>query len=342
MGLAAAFLVPQGGGSLKILAAHSLFLFLSHLGDLVLQLFHVRRGGHVFQPGPAGGFIHQIQGFVGQPPVGNIPGGHFHGGPNGLVGDFYFVMGLVFIPQAQQDFFCVLLRGFFHHHRLKPPLQSGVFFNMLPVFVDGGGADHLQIPAGQSGLQDVGGVHRPFGRAGPYHHVHFVDEQNHVFGLDHLFDGGLNSFFKFAPVLGAGHHTRQIQRNQPLSRNGFGHVAGHNFLGQALGDGGFAHAGLADESRVVFLPTGENLDDPLNLLIPADHRVQPVFPSLLGQVCAELTQGFQLALALGALLRPGQVGGLAAHGLLQRPINGPSIGAHRLEDAQAVIVPLPD
>ena len=53
-----------------------------------------------------------------------------------------------------------------------------------------------------------------------------------------------------------------------------GHVAGHDPLGQALHDRGLADAGLADQHRVVLGPPGQHLDDPPDLGVPADHRVE--------------------------------------------------------------------
>jgi hypothetical protein len=38
-----------------------------------------------------------------------------------------------------------------------------------------------------------------------------------------------------------------------------------DLLGQALGDGGLAHAGLAHEQRVVLAPPAEDLDGALDL-----------------------------------------------------------------------------
>ena len=71
-------------------------------------------------------------------------------------------------------------RGFAHHDRLEPALQGRVLFNVLAVFVDGGGADDLQLAPGQGGLEDVGRVHRALGRAGADDGVHLVDEQDDV------------------------------------------------------------------------------------------------------------------------------------------------------------------
>ena len=67
----------------------------------------------------------------------------------------------------------------------------------------------------------------------------------------------------------------------------------HDALGQALDDGRLAHAGLADEDRVVLRPTGQHLDDPADLLVPADDRVHLPLTGQLGEVAAVLLEGLE-------------------------------------------------
>ncbi len=69
-----------------------------------------------------------------------------------------------------------------------------------------------------------------------------------------------------------------------------GHVAAHDALGEALGDGRLADAGLADQDRVVLGPAAEDLDDPPDLLVAADDRVEPARAGLGGQVAAVLLE----------------------------------------------------
>ena len=59
-----------------------------------------------------------------------------------------------------------------------------------------------------------------------------------------------------------------------LSRQALGHVAGDDALGQALDDRGLADAGLADQHRVVLGPARQHLDDPADLVVAADDRVE--------------------------------------------------------------------
>ena len=81
-------------------------------------------------------------------------------------------------------------------------------------------------------------------------------------------------------------------------------------LGEALDDGGLADAGLADEDRVVLGAAGEDLHDPLHLLVAADDRVQLALARGGGEVAAELVEDRRAG--GGALLR----GGAGVDGLL--------------------------
>jgi hypothetical protein len=69
----------------------------------------------------------------------------------------------------------------------------------------------------------------------------------------------------------------------------------HDALRQALDDGGLAHAGLADQHRVVLAAALQHLDGTADLVVAADHRVQLALPCALGQVERVLLQRFTLA-----------------------------------------------
>ena len=77
-----------------------------------------------------------------------------------------------------------------------------------------------------------------------------------------------------------------------------------DFGGQPFGHGGFAHAGLADQAGVVFLPAVEDLNHPLNLVLPADHPVQSAFPGLSSQVRGVSVEEFSLFIRLFLFLPP--------------------------------------
>ena len=64
--------IPQQGGLFKILGAYCGVQLLLCLCDLLLQLPQGRGEGGVLQPGPGGGFIHQVDRFVREKAGGQI------------------------------------------------------------------------------------------------------------------------------------------------------------------------------------------------------------------------------------------------------------------------------
>ena len=173
---------------------------------------------------------------------------------------------------------------------------------MLAVLGEGGGANDLDLPPGQGRLEDVGGIHAALGIPGAHDVMHLVNHQDDVAQLADLLDQALHAAFKLAPELGARHQGGEVQQEHLLILELIGHVAHGDALGQALGDGGLAHAGLTDQAGVVLLPPVQDLDHPLQLLLPADHIVQLALPGPLGQIDAVAVQELPLG-GLAAVLR---------------------------------------
>ena len=88
------------------------------------------------------------------------------------------VVRLVALLQAAQDRDGVLDRRLIDQDRLEAPFQGGILLDVLAVLVERGGADAVQLAAGQHRLEQVAGVHRPFGLAGADDGVQLVDEQD--------------------------------------------------------------------------------------------------------------------------------------------------------------------
>ena len=118
-----------------------------------------------------------------------------------------------------------------------------------------------------------------------------------VTSLRTAFSRSSNSPRYFAPAI----ERAQVERHDPLLAQPVGHVAAHDALGEALGDGGLADSRLADEDRVVLRPAAEHLDDATDLLVASDDRVQLALAGGLGQVAAVFLEG--LVGRLGVLVR---------------------------------------
>ena len=122
-----------------------------------------------------------------------------------------------------------------------------------------------------------------------------------VAGAAQLLDDLLEALLELAAVLGAGHERADVQGQHALVGERLGDVAADDAVRQALGDGGLADARLADERGVVLAPPRQDLDDPLDLLLAPDDRIELARTGGIGQVDAQLVDGGRLAAALGLL-----------------------------------------
>ena len=122
------------------------------------------------------------------------------------------MVGLVVGGHPLDDLHAVLNGGLLHDDRLEAPLQGGVLLNVLAVLVEGGGADHLELPPAEGGLEDVGGVHGTLRVPGPHDVVDLVDDQDDVAQLLDLLNEALHPALKLAPELGARHQGGEVQQ----------------------------------------------------------------------------------------------------------------------------------
>ena len=182
---------------------------------------------------------------------------------------------LVALANALQDLDRLFERRLFHHDRLEAALERGVPLDVLAVLVERGGADALQLAAGQRRLEDVGGVDRALGGAGADQGVQLVDEEDDIVRVLRISSmiflrRSSNSPRYFVPAT-----SEPMSRvSTRLSEQGLRDVAGDDALGQPFDDGGLADAGLADQGRVVLGAAGQDLDDALDLLLATDDRIE--------------------------------------------------------------------
>ncbi len=240
-------------------------------------------------------------------------------------------MHFVALFQAAQNGDRVFDVGLAHEHDLEAALERGIFFDVLAVFVQRGGADGAQLAASQRRLQHVGGVNRAFGRARAHQGVQLVDEQDDLaLRVFDLFQNRLQAVFKFAAKLRARQHRAQIERDHALVLQRFGHVAGNDALRQAFDDRGLADAGFADQHRIVLGAAGEHLHHAADFFVAADDRIELAAPRLFGQVAGVALQRLVLGFGIlvgdflrsahrGQRLQDGVVGGaLPRQNLLRR------------------------
>ena len=222
---------------------------------------------------------------------------------------------LVALAEALEDLERVGDRGRLHLDLLEAALERGVALEVLAVLVERGRADRLELAAGERRLQDRGCVDRALGGAGADQVVELVDEEDDVAALGDLLHHLLEALLELAAVLRAGDEGGEVERVDLLVLEELRHLAGVDARGEPLDDGGLADAGLAEQNGVVLLAAREDLHDPLDLGLAADHGVELAVGGELGQVAAELVEELRgllalaraaLALALAAAAGPGE------------------------------------
>ncbi len=156
-------------------------------------------------------------------------------------------------------------------------------------------------PRASAGLSMLAASTAPSAAPGAHQGVQLVDEADDLpLGLGDLLEHRLEPVLELAAVLGAGHHGADVERHQALVLERLGHVAGHDALGEPLHDRGLAHAGLADEHRVVLGAARQNLDHAPDLLVAADHGVELALAGRLGEIARVALE--RLVLVLGVLV----------------------------------------
>ena len=263
--------------------------------DLPVELVDALRHGIHFQPQLRSGFIHQVDGLVGQEAVGYIAVRELDGRDDGVVFDPHLVVVLVFLFQATQDGDRFGHGRLVHHHHLEPALQRLVGLEILLVFVEGRRADSPQFTPRQSRLQDIGCVHRAARTAGAYQRMDLIDEEDDLsVALGHGLDDAFESFLEFALVFCACNQRTHVQGIDFLAFQVLRDIAVDDPLRDAFGNGGLADARLTDQDRIVLGPAAQNLQHPPDLLVPADDRIELAAARTLIQVDGVLAQQLQV------------------------------------------------
>ncbi len=209
------------------------------------------------------------------------------------------MMHLVALFETAQDGDGVFDRGLIDQHLLEAAFERRVFFDVFAVFIEGGGAHAVQLAARQRGLQHVARIHGAFRLAGAHHGVQFVDEQDHLaFLFRQIVENRFQALLELAAKFRTGNQRAHVERENALISQAFGHLVVDDALGQALDDGGLAHARLADQHGVVLGAPLQNLNRAANFIVAPNDRIELALGCALGQIDAVFFQ--RLAILFGA------------------------------------------
>ena len=114
-----------------------------------LAVYHVHFRGHRahLRADHGARLVDEVDRLIRQEAVGDVAVRERRGGDDGGVGDLHAVEHLVAFFQTTQNGDGILHRRLLHEHGLEAALERRVFFEILPVFVQCGRADAVQLTA---------------------------------------------------------------------------------------------------------------------------------------------------------------------------------------------------
>ena len=285
-------------GGVVLLLLHRVLLDFE-LEDLSFELIDLGRHGIEFHAQARGGFIHEIDGFVGQEAIRDVAMRERGGGDERGVLDADAVVDFVTLLESAQDGDGGFDARLGDLHGLEAAFERGVFFDVLAVLVERGGADATEFAAGELGLEHVRGVSGAFGLARADERVQFIDEEDDAaLAAGDFLEEGFETILEFAAILRAGDHRAEVHRDELLVLERLGHVAADDAAGESLGDGGLAHAGFADEDGIVLGAAGEHLHDAANLVVAPDDGIDLALARGGGEVASVFLEGLEFVLGI--------------------------------------------
>ena len=211
-------------GFLIVLLSRSALHLLDGYANTSIDIPEFVADTSLAQLGPGPGFVDQVNRFVWEESLSDIPAGLIDRRFDGRRRILDVVEALVPVLHAQEHLQGLRLARRGHLDRLKATLQGPVLLDVLAVLGRGRGTDAPDFTARQRRLQDVGGVQRPFGRAGTDKRMKLVNEDDDAGVLHQLFHDRLETLFKLAAILGSRHDEGDIQGQDALVRQKMGMV----------------------------------------------------------------------------------------------------------------------
>ena len=100
-----------------------------------------------------------------------------------------------------------------------------------------------------------------------------VDEEDGVRVVLKPFEHRFKTLLEVTAVLGSGQQGPHVERIDVGLGQDLGHVALDHLACQTLGDRRLADARFSNQQRVVLAAAAKGLDDPFELLVAADQRI---------------------------------------------------------------------
>ena len=259
---------------LLVVVRHGFFRNARHFGNHRLDLrladyfFLLRFGQNALR---RAGFIHHINGFVGQKALVDIARRQFRRCFQRRLRVAHFVKAFKHGLEAAQNLHRFGHAGLGNVDFLKTAAQRVVFVENGAVFIISSGTDAAQLPLGQRRLEQIGSIHGAARHAARADNgVDFVHKQHRIRNSGQLLQHRFHTRFEIAAVFGARQQCAHVERKHRRAFQSVRHLAVDNLMCQALGQRGFAHTGFAHQQRIIFAAAAQHLHQPLHFVLAAD------------------------------------------------------------------------
>ena len=195
----------------------------------------------------------------------------------------------------------VFKRRLLNRDRLEASLKRLILLYVFAVFGERRCSDDLYLASGKSRLQDVGRAHGPVRVSRSCQVVHLVNKQNDVAVFSDLVQKSLDTALELPSELGPGYQRGQVKKVDLLVLQLDGNIARNYLLRDAFRNGGLSDSGFSYQAWIVLLPSGKDLDRPVDLLVPADDIVEPAVPGLFREVVTVRIQVLVLLIPVALL-----------------------------------------
>ena len=126
-----------------------------------------------------------------------------------------------------------------------------------------------------------------------------IDKHNRpAFVFGHITEHALEALFELASILRTSQQGCKIERENAFFLEPFGDRAVDNPLRKPLDNRRFADTRFADQHRVIFGASLQDLDRPTNFVIASDHGIKLALTRALSQVNGVLAQGIALGIGI--------------------------------------------
>ena len=296
-----AFLVAQPRGLFVALGTNHTALLVLDVLDFFFNLDDFLWHVDVGQVHAAAHLVQSVDGLVRKVTVGDVPARERHTRRDGGICVLDTVVLLVFVFDVVEDLHRLLDARRLDHDLLEATFQGAIFFDVLTVFIQGGGTNALDLSTRECRLEHVGSVQRTACASCANDGVDFVDEQNDVRRLFQLIHHRLHAFLKLTSVLGACHQRSDVQRDNAFVEQHTADLFLHDAEGQTFCNCTLSHAGFSHQDGVVLFAAAQDLTDTLNFLGASHNGVQTAFLRHAGEISSKIVQdrclGFGVAFA---------------------------------------------